>query len=427
MAAAPRSLWRHGDFVRLWAGQSVSRLGTEVSRLAIPLVAIDVLHATTFEVGALTAIETLPFLLVGLPAGAWVDRMRRRRVLIAADVGRCAVLASIPLASSLGGLTMLQLYAVAAATGVLTVFFDVAYQSYLPALVDRDQLVDGNAKLAASEAGAQVAGPSVGGLLVHAVGAATAVLADAASYVLSFVSLLLIRRPEPVPVRHPEPNLRREIREGLSFVLREPRIRSVSATTGTANLFGAMTMAIIVVFMRRTLHLDAGIIGLVFGIAAAGALVGAVAARPLARRIGVGRAIVWSIALGGGGGLLYPLATRHGALLPLMAAGAIMAAGGVIYNINQVSVRQALCPLALQGRMNASVRFLVWGTLPLGGFAGGALGAIVGIRPTLWIAGIGGTAAFLWLLPSPVPGIREIPDQIDEKPPAAAAATTTLG
>jgi MFS family permease len=189
-----RTLWRQPDFVKLWAGQSVSRLGTEVSRLALPLVAIDVLHASTFEVGALTAMETLPFLLVGLPAGAWVDRMRRRRVLITADVGRCAALVSIPLASSLGALTIGQLYAVALLAGVLTVFFDVAYQSYLPALVDRDELMEGNAKLAASDAGAQVAGPSVGGFLIHAVGAATAVLADACSYVVSFVSLLMIRK-----------------------------------------------------------------------------------------------------------------------------------------------------------------------------------------------------------------------------------------
>jgi MFS family permease len=414
MPAASRSLWRHGDFVKLWAGQSVSRLGTEVSRLAIPLVAIDVLHATTFEVGALAAMETVPFLLVALPAGAWVDRMRRRRVLIAADVGRCAALGTIPLASSLGALTIGQLYAVALVTGVLTVFFDVAYQSYLPSLVERDELLDGNAKLAATEAGARVAGPSVGGFLIHAFGSATAVLADAASYAVSLVSLLLIRRHEPPPVRQAEPNLRREIGEGLRFVFQESRIRAVAGATGTSNLFTAMGEAVIVVFMRRSLHLDAGTIGLVFAVAAVGGLAGAALGRPVARWIGVGPAIVWSILLAGAAGLLYPLATRHGALLPLMAAGAILAAGSVVYNINQVSVRQALCPLVLQGRMNASVRFLVWGTLPLGGFLGGALGTAVGLRSTLWIAGIGATTAFLWLLPSEVPGMREIPQQVED-------------
>jgi MFS family permease len=175
-----------------------------------------------------------------------------------------------------------------------------------------------------------------------------------------------------------------------------------------------MGEAVIVVFMRRSLHLDAGTIGLVFAVAAVGGLAGAALGRPVARWIGVGPAIVWSILLAGAAGLLYPLATRHGALLPLMAAGAILAAGSVVYNINQVSVRQALCPLVLQGRMNASVRFLVWGTLPLGGFLGGALGTAVGLRSTLWIAGIGATTAFLWLLPSEVPGMREIPQQVED-------------
>jgi MFS family permease len=408
--------------MKLWAGQSVSRLGTEVSRLALPLVAIDVLHATTFEVGALTAMETLPFLLVGLPAGAWVDRMRRRRVLIAADVARCAALASIPLASALGHLTIGQLYVVALVTGVLTVFFDVAYQAYLPALVDRDQLVEGNAKLAASDAGAQVGGPSVAGLLIHAVGAAAAVLADAISYVVSFISVLAIRQQEPPPVRHPEPNLRREISEGLRFVWREPRIRSVAATTGTANLFSSVMMAVIVVFMRRSLHLGAGTIGIVFAVGALGGLAGAALARPIARRIGVGPAILWSIMIGDAAGLLYPLATRSSAVPVLMIAGAIFGAGAVIYNINQVSVRQALCPLYLQGRMNATVRFLVWGTMPLGGFLGGALGTAVGLRTTLWVAGIGGTLAFLWVLASPVPRIRVIPDQVEDQRPVTTIA-----
>jgi Na+/melibiose symporter-like transporter len=339
--------------------------------------------------------------------------MRRRRVLIAADVGRCAALGTIPLAAARGALTIGHLYVVALLTGVLTVFFDVAYQSYLPSLVERDQLVDGNAKLAATEAGARVAGPSVAGFLIHAAGAATAVLADAASYAVSLMSLLLIRRHEPAPVGRAEPNLRREIGEGLSFVFRESRIRAVAGATSTSNLFTAMGEAVIVVFMRRSLHLDAGTIGLVFAIAAVGGLVGAALGRPVARWIGVGPAIVWSILLAGAASLLYPLATRHGALLPLMAGGAILAAGSVVYNINQVSVRQALCPLALQGRMNASVRFLVWGTLPLGGFLGGALGTAVGLRSTLWIAGVGATTAFLWLLPSRVPGMREIPQQVE--------------
>jgi predicted MFS family arabinose efflux permease len=283
-------------------------------------------------------------------------------------------------------------------------------------------LVEGNAKLAASDAGAQVGGPSVAGLLIHAAGSAAAVLADAISYVVSLISLVAIRKQEPVPVRHPEPNLRREISEGLRFVWKEPRIRSVCATTGTSNLFSSIMMAVIVVFMRRSLHLGAGTIGIVFAVGALGGLAGATLARPIARWIGVGPAILWSITIGGAAGLLYPLATRSSAVPVLMVAGAIFGAGAVIYNINQVSVRQALCPLYLQGRMNATVRFLVWGTMPVGGFLGGALGASLGLRPTLWIAGIGGTLAFVWVLASPVPRIRVIPDQVEQQLPVTTVA-----
>ena len=417
-ASTNRSLWRHGDFAKLWAGQSVSRLGTEVSRLAIPLTAIDALHATTFEVGALAALETLPFLLVGLPAGALVDRMRRRRVLIGADAGRLVALGSIPLAWAFGALTLAHLFIAAFVTGVLTVLFDVAYQSYLPALVDRDQLLDGNAKLAATDAGAQVAGPSVAGLLIGAVGSATAITADAVSYVVSLLSLLAIRRDEPAPPRPPDRHLVHEIREGLAFVLHEPRIAAVAATTGTSNLFNAMTMAVLLVFMRRALHLSPGSIGLALAVGAGGGLAGAALARPVARSIGIGHAVVGAIMACGVGGLLYPLATRSDPLLPIMAGGALAGAGSLVYNVNQVSIRQALCPPALQGRMNATVRFLVWGTLPLGGFIGGILGTTIGLRATLWVGGIGGTGSFLWLLRSPVPSMQELPEPAEDPGPA---------
>src|SRR5436309_1081924 len=197
MTSRRPTLWRHPDFLKLWAGQSVSRLGSQVSLLALPLIAITVLQATTFEVGLLSAAEFAPFILVGLPAGVIVDRMAKRPILIAADAGRLLALGSVPLAYQLGALTIGQLYAVAFASGVLTVFFDVAYQSYLPVLVERHELVDGNAKLAVSDSAATVAGPSIAGALIDLVGAAMAVIADAVSFGVSALSLLVVHRREP--------------------------------------------------------------------------------------------------------------------------------------------------------------------------------------------------------------------------------------
>lgn len=409
------SLIRHRDFRLLWAGQTISRVGTEISLLALPLIAIQILGATTFEVGSLTAVETLPFLLVGLPAGAWVDRMRRRRVLLVADIGRLVALGSIPVASALASVTLVQLFVVAFVTGVFTVFFDVAYQSYLPELVDHQQLVEGNAKLSASESTAHVVGPGVGGSLIGWVGASTAVVADALSYALSFLCLIAIRTPAEEPERGKNrTSLVTDIREGLRFVWRENRIRAVAFCTATSNLFSGVSAAVVLLLMTRVLGFSGGKIGLVFAVSGVGAIVGSVIAPWLSRRFGVGPAIVLSIAFGGVGPFLVAGAT--GSLAPAMLAlgFGILGLSSVAYNVNQVSVRQAICPRRLQGRMNASVRFLVWGTLPVGGFLGGALGSVIGIRPTLWVAAVGQATAFLWLLPSPIPKMREMPEPVTD-------------
>jgi MFS family permease len=396
----------------------VSRVGTEVSTLAIPLIAIQLLGATTFEVGVLTAIEFLPFLLVGLPAGAWVDRVRKRRVLLLADVGRLVTLGSIPFASAVASVTLTHLYVAAFVTGVLTVFFDVAYQSYLPELVGLDHLVEGNAKLTATESAAHVAGPGVAGALISAVGAVTAVVADAVSYGVSFACVALIRAPSERPNRDhgTHPTLVHDIGEGLRFVWHESRIRAVAFCTATSNLFSAIGTAVVILLMSRELGFGSGEIGLVFAIGGIGGVLGAVVAPRLARRLGVGKAILWSIVLSGIGPVLIAISTGELAFTLLGVGIAIQAGTGAAYNINQVSVRQALCPPRLLGRMNASVRFLVWGTLPIGGFLGGVLGSLFGLRPTLWIAAVGQAAAFLWLLPSPVPQMKDIPQPIEERP-----------
>jgi MFS family permease len=418
------SLLRHRDFGRLWAGQGISELGSQVSLLAIPLVAVLTLHATTFEVGALTASSTAAFLLIGLPAGAWVDRMRRRTVMIWADLGRAGTFASVPVAAAFGVLTIGQLFAVAFVGGVLTVFFDVAYQSYLPFLVGRQNLVDANSKLQGTSSVATVIGPTAAGGLIQLIRAVNSIAVDAASFVVSVISIWSIRGREPnLAETHERRSLRHEIGEGLSFVLRHPILRAIAGTTSTSNLFSGVQTAVEIVFLVRVLHEPPGIIGLLFGAGSIGGVLGAFMSSRLARLIGGARVTIWAIAVWSVGGLLLPLAVR-GAGLTLFALGMFVNAfGSLVYNVNQVSFRQRLCPERLLGRMNATMRFLVWGTLPVGALVGGLLGTSLGVRNSLWISGGGGTLAILWLLFSPLRQVRDFPVEHDDEPaPPRAAA-----
>ncbi|MGH3329261.1 MAG: MFS transporter [Streptomycetales bacterium] len=402
-------LLAHRDFRLLWAGQTVSEFGTMVTRLALPLLAVTVLDATPFQVGLLTACETAAFLVLGLPAGAWVDRMRHRNVLVVTDLGRAALLASLPLAAYLGLLTLPQLYLVALVTGVLTVFFEVAYQSYLPRLVGREHLVEGNAKLQASQSVAQVAGPGVGGFLVQALTAPYALAVDALSFLWSAGCIGLIRARQPRPERAADRHLVREVAEGLRFVLRHRLLRAIAGCTAWANLFTAMTQPILIVLLSRELGLPGGMIGLFFTVTAAGGVLGALLARRIADWLGQGPAIWLSIAACTPFGLMVPLAQDDWRLWLAAAGQLVMIFGGTAYNVTQLSFRQALCPSHLLGRMNATMRFLVWGTLPLGGLVGGALGSLLGVRPTLWVAAGGASLAFLPVFLSPLRTMRQLP------------------
>jgi MFS family permease len=402
-------LWHHLDFRRLWIGETVSQFGTMISQLALPLVAILVVHATTLEVGLMTTFQTAPFLLVGLPAGAWVERMRFRSVLIVNDVVRAAALGSIPLAKLLGVLTIGQLFGVALLTGVATVFFDVAYQSYLPELVGREQLVAGNSRLQASESVSQIAGPSAAGLLIQALTAPYAVLADAVSFLWSAAWVTAIQARPPRPERKSDRHLGREIREGLRFVLGSPLLRAIAMCTGSSNLFSAIGMAVFYVLLARQLHIAPGIIGLISSAAAVGGLAGALGATRFAARFGQGPAIWISILASAPFAFVAPFVHRDWTLGLLAVAEVGFGAGVVLYNITQVSFRQGLCPPDLLGRMNATMRFLVWGTLPLGGAIGGVLGTVIGVRATLLVAAIGGSLAFLPVFLSPLRRLRELP------------------
>ncbi len=419
----PRSLWRHPEFLKLWTAETISQLGTQVTLLGLPLIAILLLKANAFEVGLLGTVEFLPFILFGLPAGAWVDRLRRRPILIIGDLGRVLSLGSIPFVYELGHLTLLQLYVVAFVTGVLTVFFDVSYQSYLPSLVDRDQLVEGNAKLEGSRATAQLAGPGLAGGLIQWIGAPLAIIADAVSYLGSACFIFLIRRPEPPVAPHgPEgkPKIRTEIAQGLRYVLRNPLLRAIAACTGSSNLFSQIGFAVLILYSVRRLGLNPGQIGLIFALGNMGSLLGALSGSAVARRLGIGRTIVLSTLVFGPSALLIPLAPRSFPYPFLISAVFLFGFGGVIYNMNQVGLRQAITPLRMQGRMNATMRFMVWGTIPIGSFLGGVLGNSIGLRPTLWVAGIGSCLPFLPVLLSPVRTLRSIPEPPDEPGPAEA-------
>jgi MFS family permease len=412
--AADRSLWRHRDFMLLWAGQTVSEVGSAITVLALPLVALVTLDASTFAVAALTAATNVAFLLVALPAGAWVDRWRKRRVLVWGDIGRVLLLGSIPVANAFDMLGLPQLYVVAVLTGVLTVFFDVAYQSYLPELVDPDQLVDGNGKIGASQAFGQVAGPSFGGVLVGALGAAYAVIVDAASFAVSAVATLAIRRPDVRPEPDPETrDFRREIREGLAFVLGHPILRKIVGCTGTSNFFSGAMFSIETVYLYRTLHASPGVIGLVLAAGSVGGLVGGVFARRIAARVGSARVIWLSQAVAGPFGFIAVFAFPGWGVSLVAISFFAFSASGVVYNTAQVSYRQAISPRALLGRMNASVRFLVWGTLPLGALAGGLLGTLIGLRATVAVCAAGIWAASLWVVFSPLFGMRDVPVTVD--------------
>jgi MFS family permease len=408
-----RSLLRHRDFRHLWAAETVSQVGTQVTLLALPVVAVTVLDATPLQMGVLTALETAAFLLIGLPAGAWVDRWRRKRVLVTADLVRAVVLGTLPLAYLLDVLSLGQLFVVAAVTGTATVFFDVAYQSYLPTLVDRDQLVDGNGKLEASRAVAQVAGPGATGVLLRVLGAPLLIVVDAVSFLLSALFLGSIQQPDTVPDRADRRPLRTEIAEGLGFVVRHPLLRRIVACTGTSNLFGSMTTALLVLFVIRTLGLSESTLGLVFSIGAGGGLLGAATAARFARRVGEGRAIPVSAVVFAASGVFLPLAAVGAPVVLLVTGWFVLSWAVVVYNVVQVSFRQRLCPPGLLGRMNASVRFIVFGTMPVGGLLGGVLGEWLGVLPALWIATAGGFVAVLPVLLSPLLTMGDLPDELD--------------
>ena len=411
--APRRSLFRHHDFRQLWMGDTVSVFGVQFVGFALPLLAVQILHADAFEMGVLAMLESLAFLLISLPAGAWVDRWRKKRVIVAGDLLRAALLVTIPAAWLLDLLTMTQLFVVAFLVGCITVFFDVANQSYLPEIVEGEQIAEGNGKLQASQQTAHVAGPAAAAALVRLVGSPLTILATAVCMALSSLFVSRIRHRE----ERPDPAARRplgvEIKEGLSFVLGHPLLRRIVACTGTSNLASSAIFALFVLYVVRTLGLSETTLGLIMSVGAVGGLLGAVSSDRFARLVGEGRAIPLSALLGGLTSLALPLASVLPPVPTLLVGNFLLSFSVVVYNIAQVSFRQRLCPKPLLGRMNASIRFLVWGPMPVGAFLGGLLGRELGIVPTLWTFAAVSVLAALPVILSPLLGMRELPRSLD--------------
>jgi MFS family permease len=405
-------LWRHREFRKYWTASAISDVGSQVTALALPLIGALTLNATPWQMGLLTASSTLPILLVGLVAGVWVDRLRRRPVLIATDVGRALLLLTIPIASVLGVLTIELLCVVAIAVGALNVFFDLAHLAFLPVLVEREHLVDGNAKLEITAAGAQVAGPSLGGALVGLLGAPFAVLIDALSFLLAGWLIKRVRATEPPPAA---PAIRTsvwaEIREGFRLVLAQPLLRAMMAASATMNFFGRMFLAVYVLYMTRDLGLGPVGVGLVLATGGVGSLAGALVAERLTRRLGPGPMLIVSQLVFGLSGLMVPLAI----LVPTIAIAMLVASefgqwmAVIVYYVNAVSIRQAITPDRVQGRVNATIRFFAGGFLPIGALVAGAIGGVIGLPWTLVVAELGTLLGFVWLLFSPVRELRALP------------------
>jgi MFS family permease len=408
-----RSLWHHHDFRQLWAGDAVSQFGWQLVGLAMPILAVRVLDAGEFEMGLLGTFEMLAFLVVGLPAGAWVDRWRKRRVIIVGDLVRALVLMTLPAAWLLDGLTMLQVYVVALVVGTVTVFFDVANQSYLPTIVPSPQIGEANAKIMATQSVASIAGPAVGAGLIRWLGAPLTIAWTALAMAVSTLFVWRIWQQEKLPAREDRRPLRTEIAEGLSFLVHQRLLRRIVLCTTLSNAASTLSGVLLVLFVIRDLGLTEATLGLVFSVGAAGGLLAAVTVTRIARVIGEGRSIPVFALLFGPFTALTPLAVSVPPVPALVIGSFGVSFSAVAYNVIQVSFRQRLCPKRLLGRMNASIRFLVWGVMPIAAFTGGILGEQIGVVPTMWVGVAGAVLATTPVVFSPLIRMRDLPRELD--------------
>ena len=436
--AQKETLWRNPNFLRLWTSETISQFGSQFTGLALPLTAIIILSADSVQVGILNFAGSVPWLIFGLVAGVWIDRHRKQRIMVTSNILRGSILALIPVAAVLGIITRLGLpflYAISFSVGFLQVFFDITYQSYLPSLVRRDQLVEGNRNLQASASTAQVAGPTIAGIIISIVTAPIAIVFDAVSFFASALALGRIDHEEVIDKEIVKPSVLADIREGLHVVFSNRMLRMIAGCTGTSNFFGTALGTLFLLYLIQPSPAGLGVsenlagvtAGIIFSVASVGALVGVAISARTAKSIGVGPAILGSILIGSLGAIPYylsgsltasPLFTLGGfgvnwSMLTIMGGQFVSFIGTVVYNVNQVSLRQAIVALRLQGRMNATMRFLVWGTIPLGAITGGILGEFLGLRTAIGVAILGGSLSFLWILLSPVRSLKTIPEHTE--------------
>jgi MFS family permease len=398
------NLRRHRDFTRFWFSDTISQFGNQFSAFALPVLAVLSFSATPLDIGVITSLQIIPYPLLGLFVGVWADRFRKRRIMVACNLGRMATLASIPVGYVLGVLSLTQLFAVSLVTGLFSVFFDISYQAYLPILVDRADLVEGNQKLQLSASGAQVAGPGIAGFAYQAIGGAFTVAADAVGYAVSAVGLLTVKKDEHPVTRGKgdrEPDFFAEMKEGLDVVLGNRYLRSIAGCTATSNLGTNIVTAVTAIFVLRMLHFPASEFGLVGTIGALGFLSGVFLVNRFTSALGFGRSLAVSIALPAAF-LLYPLALLGFPFAVVSGVSFLIGLNIPLYNVNQISLRQAITPDRLQGRMNATMRTIVWGTIPVGALLGGFLGDSVGVVDTIYVGGVIACLAAAWIVFGPV-------------------------
>jgi Arabinose efflux permease len=409
--ATPRpELSRHRDFRLLWLGETTNRVGINITTVSMPLVAVVTLNASTLSVSVLAAAPWLPWLLIGLPAGAWVDRMRRRPLMLVCNLGSLVLLASVPVAAWFGMLTMTHLLVVALLNGLAAVFFGISYKVYVPSIVHRDQLQDANAKLQGSESVAQVAGLGGGGLLAQGFGAVSGLLANAGTFLVSALCLLGIRSREPRPERPPERTpLRQDIREGLQYTVRDPYLRVLTAYGTVTNLLLTAYQAILPVFMIRQLAVPESAVGWLLASSSVGGILGATGAKRVTARWGTARGLLVATAATAPFALLIPMGGKGWMLAALAAGSALLALGVVLANVIQGAFRQRYCPPQLLGRITACISVANFGAIPFGSLLGGVLGTALGLRPTLWLLTAGLAVSPLLLLIGPLRARHDLP------------------
>lgn len=411
------ALMENSDFIKVWSGETISLIGTQVTQLALPLIAILTLKATAFDVGLLNASRYLPVVVVSLFAGVWLDRRRRRPILIASNLGRAVLIGLIPITSALGWLSIWLLCVLCVITGVLTVIFDVGLLSYLPGLVERRHLAESNSKLQTSWSLAGIVGPGLGGLLVGLVTAPVTMIIDAVSFLLSACSLIAVRTPEPEPAQASErAAMWPSIKEGLSTVFGSPLLRSLLTQSATFNLFYNALTTVFLVYAVRYLGMSALQLGLVIGSMSVGALIGAFFNRRLTPLVGLGRMLRINTICVALAPLLLAIPHGHGivTMAILMGSQLVYGVNLVVYNVNTVTLRQIVTPNRLLARMNASYRLLLFGTVPIGAVFGGTLGEIFGLRTAMLVTVITMMAPIIWTVFSPVFDLQKMPDPADE-------------